>query len=706
LNTVQRVASFAALTLSLICFNVPALAAAPGPIVDGTLLDVPYLPQTEALCGGAAAAMLFRFWGDAHASVQQFAPLVDREEGGIADAALIDAIRKRHWSAVRLDGSLDALRTELSAGRPPMLLIEDRPQRYHYLIAVGMDATGVLLHDPTWGPARRLSFDRLQSAWAPAGFWMLRVTPDPTRPRTRSPLNAAAASSASGNANQSGARDDKSGAASERPRSVCDERLDAALDEIAARGLDGADTILEPLVAQCPRDGGPVRELAGVRFAQRRWADASGLARTALALEPGDRFAADVLGSSRFMLNDFDGALRAWNIAGRPLLDSVRIMGLTRTRYSLVAEALDLSPESMLTADAFKLARRRLQSMPDLASTRLAVRPDEDGYAVAEIAVAERATLPRSAIQWTAAAVQAALEREVAANVPGRTGQGETWTAAWGWWEHRPKISVLFAAPLISGPRGVWRVGLSWDAQTYGAESSVPVREERLQGHVGLSSWLSANIRASASAGLDSWTRPGAPIDGITTLRLAGELEQRLLTDRLALQLSLAHWFGVADAAGFGSASADLSFRSRRDPGALVAIARAGGSAATTDAPLALWSGAGEGRSRGPLLRAHTLLRGGRIDGPVFGRRLAHATLEVQHWLRRPALLRVGGALFTDAAVAGQRPAFAQGRPFQIDSGVGLRVRVPGRSGVFRVDYTRGLRDGARAWLVGWQAQE
>ena len=33
-------------------------------------IDVPYLPQTDALCGGAAAAMVFRYWGDAHADAQ------------------------------------------------------------------------------------------------------------------------------------------------------------------------------------------------------------------------------------------------------------------------------------------------------------------------------------------------------------------------------------------------------------------------------------------------------------------------------------------------------------------------------------------------------------------------------------------------------------------------------------------------------------
>ena len=47
-----------------------------------TTVEVPYLSQTDLLCGGAAAAMVFRYWGDFHADVQQFASLVDVRAGG------------------------------------------------------------------------------------------------------------------------------------------------------------------------------------------------------------------------------------------------------------------------------------------------------------------------------------------------------------------------------------------------------------------------------------------------------------------------------------------------------------------------------------------------------------------------------------------------------------------------------------------------
>ena len=704
-------ARFAALLCCLTLGDAPDLAAGQAPVAGGTSLEVPYLPQTEALCGGAAAAMLLRYWGDRHASVQQFAPLVDHQAGGIADTALTEALRDRHWSAVRLEGSVATLRAELAAGRPPMLLLEDRPLRYHYVVAVGIDEQGLSIHDPTWGPSRRLSFGDLRAAWGPSGFWTLRVTPGDAHsaagaaPAPGSPVGTQPKIQERRNATTQHGNNASTQASTTEPRtrSSCDERFDAALDEIQAHGLSRAEEVLTAVAARCPADARPLRELAGVRFTQRQWNDASALATAALALSPDDPYAADVLGSSRFMLNDIDGALRGWNVAARPVLDSVRITGLSRTRYSLLTQALDLPADSLLTADAFTRARRRLESMPDLASTRLSLRPGDDGYAVADVAVVERATLPRSRVQWIAASSQAALEREVAALIPGRTGQGETWTAAWGWWENRPKASVEFAAPLVTHPRGVWRVALSWEAQTYGFAPTA-IREERLFGDLGFSSWISANVRVDLSAGLDAWSRPHAETH--RTWHVGGAVERRLFDDRVGARVSLARWDGISGGSGFGVASAELSYHSRPDPGPLVAVARMGGSTATGDAPLALWNGAGEGRGRAPLLRAHPLLHDGRIDGPVFGRRLAHGTVEVQHWFPEPSLLRIGAAVFSDAAIASQREAFAVGRPFQWDAGAGLRVRVPGRAGLFRVDYAHGLRDGADAWMVAWQRGE
>src|SRR5712691_3958928 len=92
-------------------------------------IDVPYLPQTDALCGGAAAAMVFRYWGDAHADVQEFASLVDRRAGGIATDVLADAVAKRGWRVGRIEGSIVALAAHVRDGQPVIVLVPDRGNR-------------------------------------------------------------------------------------------------------------------------------------------------------------------------------------------------------------------------------------------------------------------------------------------------------------------------------------------------------------------------------------------------------------------------------------------------------------------------------------------------------------------------------------------------------------------------------------------------
>lgn len=676
--------------------------SAQSPPVERVALDVPFLSQTEDLCGGAAAAMLFRYWGDRHASVQQFEQLVDHSSGGIADAVLIDAIRHRGWDAQRLDGSEELLRSEIRAGRPPILLIEDRPGRYHYVVAVGLDAANIALHDPTWGPSRMISRSVFTHAWRSTNFWMLRVTPRSGVRTSQAPqaatvagIDEARTTAAPSNADTAVSRQ----TSSEADASSCDARLEHALADLEVFGLNGADELLLPLTRTCGDRAAPWRELAGVRFAQRRWVEASSLASTALARDPRDSYAADVLGSSRFMLDDVEGALRAWNRISKPTLDTVRITGLTRTRYALVVQALGLTEEQVLTADAFGVARRRLESLPDLSSTRLALRPDEDHFAVADIAVVERATLPRGPIQWAAAAAQAGLERELSIDLPGRTGQGETWSGDVRWWEHRPRVAVSFAAPLTTGPRGIWRFDAEWAAQTYGPEWRAQ-RETQTGGALSFSTWLSPNLRAGIHSGVVDWTT-----DGQARRRLvqAGVVvERRFRTDRIAATGTATRYIG---ADGFGVFDGSVVARTSREPRPLVLLARGGVTHTGAGAPLALWNGAGEGRSRAPLLRAHQLLHDGRIDGPVFGRTLSYATVELQHWFDQPRLVHVGAAAFVDAARAGSRPDWVTGAGTQTDVGVGLRLTLPGRKGAFRIDYAHGTRERAHAVFVGWQAE-
>src|SRR5438034_1011691 len=54
---------------------------------------------------------------------------------------------------------------------------------------------------------------------------------------------------------------------------TCERSFATAVAEAQRLGIDSADAIFDGVRRQCPESPGPLRELAGVRFAQHRWSD-------------------------------------------------------------------------------------------------------------------------------------------------------------------------------------------------------------------------------------------------------------------------------------------------------------------------------------------------------------------------------------------------------------------------------------------------
>jgi Peptidase_C39 like family len=651
-----------------------------------TTLDVPYLPQSDALCGGAAAAMVFRYWGDTHAGVQDFEPLVDRRAGGIADATLVSAIERRGWIVDRFDGSIARLDEHLANREPLIVLLADRGSRYHYVVVVGHRAGRVIVHDPSWGPSREIGDADFVKRWAPSNFWSLVV-----RPGGESGLKADTTTPSAAFSIVSGV----AGASEDR----CGVLLDRAIADVAQRGLSAADEILDTVRHSCPESSRPLSELAGVRFAERRWHDAAALAREALMHDPRDAYALDVLGSSLFMQNDPAGALRAWNQVGKPTLDHVRIAGLHHSRYQAITEATHLTPGALLTADAFERARRRLDELPDRVTARLDIRPDADGSATVDIVIAERASIPRSVMDWSGVGLAAVVDREVTATLPGFTGQGEVWTAGWRFWTNRPRVDLGLAVPGFAGLSGIWRVDASWDAQTYAfANSSELLRESRTHAGVSIGDWLSAGWRYSLSGGVDEWS------GGRRAASLGASIERRLARDRVSIVGQGETWLTHGSVPAFNSVTIRGGWTSSLVAAGWSYAAAGGWQHVSDQAPLGLWPGAGDGHARAELLRAHPMLDDGIVNvtsASIFGRTLTFGNAEAQRWFDRTWPARLGVAVFGDVARA-SRTAQAQDPPLQIDVGGGLRVRVPGVKRVLRVDVAHGVRDGANALTIGW----
>lgn len=652
------------------------------------LLDVPYLSQTEDLCGGAAVAMVLRYWGERQVYPEDFAGLVDRSASGIRTDALAAEVGRRGWHAVPLaaggGSSGEWIRQHVDRGRPVVALVEVRPHRYHYLVIVAWTGEQVVAHDPARAPFRvmpRAEFDR---AWAAAGRWGLLILPDGDRSPVieRSPLSRTSARPAT---------------------STCGALVEEMVQAARAGEVAGAETGLLAATRLCPRDPAAWRELAGVRFLQSRWAEASADAERAALLDPGDEQGWNLLATSRFLNDEPDAALEAWNRIGRPSVDLVRLEGDPRTRSPVIVALVDLPARTLLTAEGFGRAARRLHELPSAAVTSLRYRPSEGGLAEIEAAVVERQTVPRGVAPTAAAAVRAWLQRELSLDVAAPTGSGERWTTAWRWWKARPRVLFALAFPSPAWLPGVTTIEGTWERQSYatpGLEQPQTVTihtDERRRATVTLADWATSHVRWEAGAGLDRWAeRSHLSVDGALYVRFAG--------DRLSVGVDAAAWVPLGSAERFVRGGVSSAWRSSRDARRTSWSIWAGLIAASAEAPFDLWPGAGTGHARAPLLRAHPLLDGGVIGGPVFGRRLAHGTVEYQRALLTTPAGSIRVAVFADTARAWRRIGEERRSALHADVGAGVRVALPGNGGTARVDVARGLRDGRVVLSAGWQA--
>jgi len=653
------------------------------------LLDVPYLSQTEDLCGGAAAAMVLRYWGEQRVYPEDFAALVDRSAAGIRTDVLTADLRGRGARAFPIDASAGSsgewIRQQVELGRPIVALIEVRPNRYHYVVIVAWTGEQVIVHDPARAPFRVMSRAEFEGAWAPAGRWALLILPPEDRtPGVEAPSGATTIETPS-------------------PTDACGDLVQQMVELARTGDVRAAETGLLVATRICPRSAAAWRELAGSRFLQSRWADASSFAETAARLDSRDAQVWDLLATSRFLNDESDAALDAWNRIGRPSVDLVRVEGARRTRYPVVAALVDLSPRSLLTTETRGRAARRLGELPSAAATRLRYRPMDGGVAEIEAVVVERSTVPRGIAPAAAVAARAWLQQEVRLDMAAPAGGGELWTVAWRWWEARPRVAFAVAVPVAFGLPGVTTIEGSWERPSYAlAEVERPgtvgiQRDERRRAAVTLADWASSRVRWEAGAALDRWTRD-------SHLSVGGAVDVRLAGDRVSIRLDSGTWVPIGSGERFAASGLSSAWRSARDGNGSTWLVFAGLAATSVGAPMDLWPGAGIGNARAPLLRAHPLLDDGVVSGSVFGRRLANGTVEYQH----PILATLTGAIrlaaFADTARA-WHPIGGDDRPsWHTDVGAGVRIALPGNGGTTRVDVARGLRDGRVVLSAGWQA--
>ena len=655
---------FALCCVVLVAAQTPSVSAQEGGPAPLSLLDVPFISQSELLCGGAAAAMVLRYWGERSLGAESFSALVDRSAADIRTDALVADLRRRGWSATEIEGTDETMRRELAAGRPVLTLIEDRPSTWHYIVVLAAHERGIVFHDPARAPFLVMSSAEFDRRWRAADRWMGIVLP---------PASQAGTSVLPGRAStELGVRLALSA------ESPCNQRIAEGVHLAQAGDLDGAERVLASAIGCAAALG----ELAGVRVLQQRWAEASDLASAATAADRKDAYAWKVLATSRFVQRDGIGALAAWNEVGEPRVDLVRIDGLTRTHHRVVEQVVAVDIGSVLTTHGFMRARRRLSDLPSARSTQLDYAPVSSGLAELRGVVVERPLVPTSPMSLVALGITAAVTREVKLTTGSLVGGGEQLFAAWRFWPRRPNVTMGMAAPAPWG--GVWSV-LAFSGRQPFTSARVPTAD-RTGARVGAADWLTARLRWNVGGGVDRWS--GGPTRGA----LSGGLRFVSSGDRLDARVGADRWFGTS---GFATTEASMRVRSSTDRRGTVVLAAATVQGASSQTPTDLWWAGDTGSVRSVLLRAHPVLTGGRLRTDRLGRLLVQGSIEAQRWGPLVGPIRVAAASFVDVA----RTAVRLEGPLRddVDFGLGLRFSVAGVPGLLRVDLGKGLRDGRTA---------
>ncbi|MCC7007700.1 MAG: C39 family peptidase [Acidobacteria bacterium] len=635
------------------------------------LLDTPYVTQTDQLCGGAALAMVLRYWGARDVFAEDFAGLVDDRERGIRTTVLARAAAERGLQTVPTaeSASLDDVRDQIRIGRPVIALVQVRPGLYHYVVVVGVTDALVVFHDPASAPYRVVSREEFESRWSAAARWRLVSVPRDVSPAPRAFAAVAHHTEPA-----------------DRPTSPCQALVAASVARAHGGEIAAAEQGLRAATTLCPDNADGWMELAGLRFLAERYGEAGALATQALQVDPQAQHAWRVLGTTRFLGGDPVAALEAWNHLGEPTADGLAVEGAVRTPHPLVVRTAGIAPRALLTPALLERGTRRLRALPAVDDATIRYEPQTGGRAAVTAAIEERAPYPSGATGWAGVGLNAAFTREIPLRFYGLARQGEGAQVAFRFRQNRPRLRGELAAPLPAPLFGVIALDTMWERQAYGPSAlgtSSIVREERRRTVVRWSDWATGWLRWELGLGSDRF-------DERRFLAVEADVGTRWARDRVAVHGAWRRWLAKA-AGGFTSGEVSAAWRSNANGWGWTA--RSGVSAAANRAPLALWPVASSSSSRGALLRGHDFLDDGIIMTNVIGRRLTFGTVEYAHMLRRHALGTVGVAGFVDIARAWQgADADGAASRWQADVGAGLRVRAPALNGQIRLDVAYATR--------------
>ncbi len=145
------------------------------------LLDVPFFPQPEGLCGPASLASVLHFWKRT-TSVEEIKQAIYLPQlNGALGIDLTLFARREGFLADFFTGNLTDLRDRLAAGIPPIVFLNLGNRFFpvgHFIVVTGIDEEReeVIAHSGSEAN-KPIPYQTFLAAWKKTDYWTLRVVP-------------------------------------------------------------------------------------------------------------------------------------------------------------------------------------------------------------------------------------------------------------------------------------------------------------------------------------------------------------------------------------------------------------------------------------------------------------------------------------------------------------------------------------------------
>ena len=161
----------ASLLIALAMISAPVRASSP------LFLKVPFFPDKTDQCGPATLAGVLTFWGKPVQPAELRQEMYLKKLHGTLPMDLVLTAKTHGLQTEMVRGDLDTLRTELKAGRPVVVMLNNGFSAVpvdHFVIVTGVDdeKKGVLAHSA--GKANQfIPFKKFMKVWEKTDYWTL-----------------------------------------------------------------------------------------------------------------------------------------------------------------------------------------------------------------------------------------------------------------------------------------------------------------------------------------------------------------------------------------------------------------------------------------------------------------------------------------------------------------------------------------------------